>query len=356
MKLGFVLSTIAASADPFSPTSGGDWQWNSVAGTMCMNGEETGVYVKYSKTGNKNVGVYLSGGGACFNTLTCRTAASDPQPGAPGASGIFDPRSDNPLAGYNWIVVPYCTGDVHAGETESPSNFAVHRNFNGAPNLRLIMARAVDTFSGVDTIFVTGESAGGFGSVSSYVTIRSTFPDARGVLMDDSGPLLDDTALPACLQEKWRTLWALNKNLPTDCPCNNAEGNLVEAWSYAKQRYPSDSFSLISSVEDSVISTFFAFSNNNCKAKLPVGYTKLHDGLERLAETGLPVYMIPGSAHTHTSHDEFFTRRVADVNLSTWIGQLLDQSQADPSAVRPTAEDYFYEQSVNQTVSRRVVV
>jgi hypothetical protein len=309
-----------------------------------MGGEETGVYVRYSKSGNKNLGIYLYGGGACFNTLTCDLAtATDPHPGDMGEDGIFAARDDNPLNDYNWVTVPYCTGDVHAGEAESPKTWLTHRNFAGVNNLRLMLARAQATFTEVPTLFVTGESAGGFGSLASYATIRDSFPQARGVLMDDSGQIVDDEGLPVCLQQEWRQTWGLNKNLPADCPCNSDDGNLVSAWAYGRQRYPNDSFSLISSVNDAVISTFFAFGLDNCKAVLPVGYDKMHDSLERLAATGVNIFMIPGSGHTHTSHGEFYTRQVAGRYLYDWIAQLIDGSQADPETVRPTADDHVME-------------
>merc|ERR1712050_499291 len=111
---------------------------------------------------------------------------------------------------------------------------------------------------------------------------------------DDSGPILDDEALPPCLQEMWREAWNLNKNIPADCPCNNDEGNLVSIWSYGKKKYPNDSFSLISSQTDAVISTFYAFGNDNCHALLPVGFNGLYGGLKRLMGI-TSVYMIPGS-------------------------------------------------------------
>jgi hypothetical protein len=337
------LFAAAHAADPYSADAGdGSWQWNAVAGSKCMSGAETGVYVRYSKSGSKNFGIYLYGGGACFNTLTCRTATSNPHPDDPGTSGIFDARSDNPLLDYNWMAVPYCTGDVHAGEAESPSDFAVHRDFSGHSNLVLMMERATETFKNPETLFVTGESAGGFGSLASYVTMRDYYPSARGVLMDDSGPILDDTALPPCLQEKMRSLWNLNKNLPSDCPCNNDKGDLVSAWSYIAKRYPSDSFSLISSVDDKVISTFFAFSNDDCHAVLPVGYKKLYAGLQQISET-TPTYLIPGNTHTHTSSDEFFSRVVNNQSMYKWVGQLMDPNQADPSSVQPTDEDHWFE-------------
>jgi len=221
-----------------------------------------------------------------------------------------------------------------------------------------MMSYATQIFSDVDTLFITGESAGGFGALTSYATIRDFYPDARGVLMDDSGPVLDDEAIPVCLQEKWRETWNLNKNLPKECPCNNDQGDLVAAWSYGPKKYPKDSFSLISSENDATISTFFAFSNNDCHAILPVGYNKLHDGLVRLSKT-TPVYMIPGSSHTHTSSGEFFSRVVNGVNLYKWIAQLIDPNQPDPGSVQPTADDYLREVSnrnVHNEITEAIVV
>merc|ERR1712039_680329 len=93
---------------------------------------------------------------------------------------------------------------------------------------------------------------------------------------------------------------------------------------------------------DATISTFFAFSNDNCHAILPVGYNKLHDGLVRLSKT-TPVYIIPGSSHPHTSSGEFFSRSVAGVNLYKWIGQLIDPTRPDPPSVQPTQMDIWNE-------------
>lgn len=324
-----------------------------------MNGKQTGVYVRYSQNGNKNLGVYLYGGGACFNELTCTTASTkDPHPGDMGSSGIFAARSDNPLNDYNWITIPYCTGDIHLGQNEERIALA-ERRFSGANNIKLMMARAVSTFTDVGTIFVTGESAGGFGSLAAYPLIRENFPDARGVLMDDSGQVLGDEYLAPCLAEEWRQVWNLNANLPADCPCNNDEGHLDTAWAYGKQKYPGDSLSLISSINDAVISTFFAFGLDNCTKSVPIGFNKMHEGLEALASTGVNIYMIPGGGHTHTSHDEFYSRVVDGVAMNDWVAQLIDANQDDPATVRPTSEDIMMEsqeKSVPLTPNSGIIV
>jgi len=239
----------------------------------------------------------------------------------------------------------YCTGDIHLGQNVETISLA-KRRFSGAANIKLMMAKAVATFTDVETIFVTGESAGGFGSLAAYPLIRENFPSARGVLMDDSGQVLDDDNLPVCLVEEWRQVWNLNANLPADCPCNNDQGNISSAWAYGRQRWPKDSFSLISSINDAVISTFFAFGLDNCKAVLPVGYTHMHRGLKALSASGVNIYMIPGAGHTHTSHGEFYSRSVNSINMYDWMRQLLDPNQDDPATVEPTSEDIMRESMI----------
>jgi len=304
-----------------------------------MNGKETGVHIRYSKSGSNKVGIYLNGGGACFNAFTCATCASGNHPGKPGSSGIFSTDAENPLEDFNWINVPYCTGDVHLGS--AAKQFAgSHRYFNGHANLQLIVERAVASWPTVDTLFVTGESAGGFGALSAYDTFRRAWTsegrnaNIRAIMLDDSGPILDDTAIPVCLQELWRTTWNINASLPAGCPCIGDKGNIVSAWSYGRKLYPNDSFGLVSSVNDATISTFFSFGLLDCKNPLPVGYNKLEAGLKRLSASGIPVYMIPGSSHTHTSSNEFFTRTVNNVKLYQWVSQLISSS-ADPGSVIP---------------------
>lgn len=240
------VATHSAAAQGFAPAAAGAWTWNAIAGSQCMDGEETGVWIKYGPQGKAGteLGIYLSGGGACFNLETCLTAAHTAKPGAPASSGIWDTRrADNPFQNYSWIVVPYCTGDVHIGDRVARVEGAL-RHFRGKANLQLVMARAVATFSKTEVFVVTGESAGGFGAVSSYNLLRGFWPSmsTRGVLIDDSGPVLDDTALAPCLQALWRRTWDLNATLPRDCPCVGNQGNLVSVWKYARSHWPDDTF------------------------------------------------------------------------------------------------------------------
>jgi hypothetical protein len=335
-----MLSTLfSLSAQPF-PADSGDWQWVPIEGSKCIDGAETGVYVRYGKEKNASkLGVYLAGGGACFNVATCATCSKTAHPGKPGNGGIFSTSdSRNPFKDYTWISVPYCSGDVHLGDIEKRVGVEKH-TFHGRTNLGLILDRAKATFKSPSDIVLTGESAGGFGAFANFPFFRDYWPDSRAVMVDDSGPIIDDSDLASCLQKEWRSDWDVDNALPAGCPCVGQDGNMSSGWAWFKQKYPKDSIGLISSVQDSVISLFFSYGNDGCSKSLPGVYTKIYDGLKKLAAQGIPVYMIPGGEHTHTGgKSSFFTQKSDNKLLYEWVTQLVDASQPDPPSVDPKAE------------------
>ena len=382
--LARLVAIAAVAAASTNAAGAASWSWVPLKGSKCMGGEETGVWMRMGPSGNAStdLGVYLSGGGACFNLETCLAAAHTAKPAAPADTGIWDGnRTDNPFQNYSWIVVPYCTGDVHTGERTAFEDGAL-RHYHGKLNLELVMKHATSTFKPdqLQTFVVTGESAGGFGAISAYNFLRSFWPfkQTRGVLLDDSGPVLDDTALAPCLQGIWRSHWNINATLPPGCPCVGDKGGLSGIWNYvirphAKSpvffgsradgllvidghfltdclwlqtatRWPRDTFGLISSLKDSTISTFFAYGDLDCKNSIaPIGYDKLAGGLKRLSagEGGaspVSVYMISGGEHTHTgSKAEFYTKTSGGVSLLSWVGKLVGGE--NPGSVSPSSED-----------------
>ena len=110
------------------------WTFVDFPDAKCMNNTATGIGVNLNPNSDKVV-IYLQGGGACFNTLTCLTVANAGGYGASNFStdaaslpkySLFN-RDDatNPTKDWNYVYVPYCTGDVHSGNNPNgPSNRA----------------------------------------------------------------------------------------------------------------------------------------------------------------------------------------------------------------------------------------
>ncbi|MBC8170119.1 MAG: hypothetical protein H7X77_00535, partial [Anaerolineae bacterium] len=103
----------------------GHWTMFSPGGeTRCGRDTAYHFYVRPADDGNTDkLMVYFQGGGACWNALTCQTqgATFDDFVNSPPVeigfyNGIFDfENTANPAADYNFVFVPYCTGDVHVG-------------------------------------------------------------------------------------------------------------------------------------------------------------------------------------------------------------------------------------------------
>ena len=118
------------------------WTWVDFPESMCMNGEATGIGI--NPTGNRDkVLIFMQGGNACFNLASCTVTANKNGYGAGEfeadeslTSEAFDRSNpNNPFADYSYVYVPYCTGDVHAGENSDVMVGGKVRQFHGYKNM-----------------------------------------------------------------------------------------------------------------------------------------------------------------------------------------------------------------------------
>ena len=89
------------------------------------NGGSMGYGVILNPTSNKLL-IFLDGGGACFNQLTCfqnldRYSEEDFSNRIASDSSLLINRSSdqNQFKDWNMVFVPYATGDVHSGTNSS---------------------------------------------------------------------------------------------------------------------------------------------------------------------------------------------------------------------------------------------
>ncbi len=253
----------------FEVTADRTWQYVEVPGAVCANGSTLGIALNLDPSADRAV-VFLQGGGACWDVATCllldtaahlndtldeRTVLNE----ARNAGGIILDREDmeNPYRDQSYVYVPYCTGDVHVGDTatyySTPRTMATieHR---GAHNVEIILARLATTLPDLARLTMAGESAGGYGVAVNGFRARLAFPDARVDVLDDSGIIVDaDPDQWAQMMESWRP------PLPSDCPeCLERVTNLLPY--YARTMREGERFGLLASREDETIRTYFNFA------------------------------------------------------------------------------------------------
>jgi len=328
-------------------TPPGEWTWVEFEGATCMNGTPAGIGVNLHPT-SKDVVVFFQGGNACFNVVSCASTANTDGYGEVKLASeealdypIFD-RNDanNPLKDYSYVFVPYCTGDVHAGERADVKIGNKTWQFHGYTNVSKFLERIVPTFEGAKNVMVTGVSAGGFGAAYNYDQIATAFgPGVDVALIDDSGPPMSEEFVPACLQKFFVETWGLDGTLPADCADCGTNGVFMEPLlKHLASKYDGQQLGLISSEEDKTIAQFWSFGNDNCaNLNFPAEYagTKYAAGLADMrdrvaAGSSFRFFLMPGDSHVFLNEPLDTTVRDG-VTLRSWLTQAVTSDPAWPN-------------------------
>ena len=210
----------------------GAWHWVPRADTFCRDGSTTGFGVRLLPDA-KGVMIYLQGGGACYDVQSCTENSNAPIAGENfshskfnawverlGNQGVFNTTDpSNPVARWNHVYIPYCTGDLHGGAREHAAvpgipgelQFVGHRNLQN--NLKLL----VPFFSRAGDIALVGASAGGVGVLVNYPQVVHAFGGRSVVAFVDSAPIIPESTIKtSCFQRKLIETFGLQ--LPASCP------------------------------------------------------------------------------------------------------------------------------------------
>ncbi len=308
------------------------WQYFEIPGTKCLDGSPAGFSVNFNPASTK-LFVYLEGGGACFNQF-CESLFTR-SPNQPTDGGVFDRSNQaNPVRDWSWVYVPYCSGDVYAGQAETMVGNKM-RQFQGYSNITAFLERWVPSFE-LDQVLLSGSSAGGFGAAVNYAQTQRAFGEVPVALIDDSGPPMSSDVFPPCLQTLWRTTWGLDKTLIEECgdACTDTSDFISDAFDHTWSEFPAMHGGLFSSTGDQTIRTFGGYGwsggYNMCK-DIPTAVTQTvyQKGLEDFrakAMTDGPsfgTYYITGSSHTILRSASFYSTNIGSVPLTTWIGNVV---------------------------------
>lgn len=153
--------------------------------TKCLDGTKAGYYYAPSTNGSDVWLIFIEGGGACWDTVSCagrindRLGSSDywDKDGKKGPPENSQKKSDNPRFHFvNMVFIPYCTGDVHSGTLAKPGAdglwFSGHRNFG----FIIKMLKFKTDIDQASRILLTGASAGGVGVINNVDYLAEQFP------------------------------------------------------------------------------------------------------------------------------------------------------------------------------------
>lgn len=243
-------------------------KWYRVT-TSDMKTSEGDRYRAFFKKGSENkVLIYFAGGGVSVNEETARDDTYNTKEVAidmlanvtMNMGGLASEVEGSPFENWSIILFPYATGDFHAGtgefrytDTDGKEKILYHNGYvNYSEAMKMVMN--MSGLDNIDTVLVTGYSAGGFGAaLLSDDVFTNYFPNAesKNVLVDASLLLNDDWHNIA--MDVWQTPKEISdklvsNNLTLDClaslhekygedihllfDCSTRDGDLAKVQNY----------------------------------------------------------------------------------------------------------------------------
>jgi hypothetical protein len=218
------------------------WAWVPFGNAYCANGTTTGIGV--SRAASTRLLIYLQGGGACWSAATCYGSnppvsfttgygasnfdtASNSTSLLAEPGGFFDrDAKTNPFRNDTYVFVPYCTGDLHAGNNIVAYD-ATHTAWHvGYANMTAYLDWLVRLLPSVTRVTLVGSSAGGYGALINWAQTQNAFGAVRVDMIDDSGtPVPNQLLAPTNdMWEKMLASWNLPATLPPNCPACLTDG------------------------------------------------------------------------------------------------------------------------------------
>jgi hypothetical protein len=213
------------------------------------------------------------------------------------------------------IYIPHCTGDVYAGNSQLKNSSGKTMYFHGHKNMRAFLSRIAATFTKVKEVYISGSSAGGFGSSMNWWLAQEYFGNIKVHLLNDSGPPFDPK--PG-RYETWVKAWKLVT--PTGCTdCDKSISNILTHYEkifLAKGH----KMGFLSYDRDQVIRLFFNhldLKGDDFKADL---YT-LYDRLDKTQNTHY--FGMAGTSHTMMGGAKTLSNK-SGVVLGDWIKWMVE--------------------------------
>lgn len=243
-------------------------KWYRVT-TSEMKTSEGDRYRAFFKKGSENkVLIYFAGGGVSINEEMARNDTYNTSEIAidvlanvtMNMGGLASEVDGSPFENWSIILFPYATGDFHAGtgefhytDTDGKEKILYHNGYvNYSETMKMVMEKA--GLDNIDTVLVTGYSAGGFGAaLLSDDVFTNYFPnvESKNILVDASLLLNDDWHSIAT--DVWQTPKEISdklvsNNLTLDCfvslhekygedihllfDCSTRDGDLAKVQNY----------------------------------------------------------------------------------------------------------------------------
>jgi hypothetical protein len=224
-------------------------------------------------------------------------------------------HENSPVKDWNSIFVPYCDGSVHMGDhgADYDQDGEIDYWHWGLHSTSAAVVLAKQLYPDAEKIYITGCSAGGYGTFIALMLIRFQYPEAEIFVMNESGPGLTNPKD----KETWemiKSTWNIDNMLPEDC--ESCDGQQIYLYDWMLRYDQKLKIGLYSSYEDEVISEEFLKMNpRKYKKHLKSSSGKINSAYPEKFKR----FFIKGNSHCV----EDFEHEIKGTSLNEWIGQLI---------------------------------
>jgi hypothetical protein len=277
-----------------------------------------------------NLLVYFQGGGACWDATTCAPGSGyyDSSVTAEDSPmnyrfGIFDlNNSKNPFKEYSMLFIPACTGDVHWGDNVKTHQGAdgqaftiYHKGFvNGSTALQWAYAN----IAAPESVFVTGGSGGGVGSVAFAPYIIQHYSQSKVIQLDDSYAMVFDQ--PIDLQSEFRAHDNFPDWIPALTEIQPGQFRMADYYAAIANYYADHIFAQYNALHDSTQVSFYMALGGEAgefEKDFEASLESIHARAQNFRS-----YTASGNEHEILSLTTFYTKQDDGVLFRDWVADL----------------------------------
>lgn len=305
------------------------WALNPTAGeTVCADGSPF-QFITRQNINNRQLVIYFQTGGACWDAESCGPNSSlydrSVEPTELNMyGGIFDfSNPENPVTNYDFVFIPYCTGDLHTGNAEVTYTANHGRQFTiqhrGAINVRAVLDWVYAQYPTLDRVVIIGTSGGAIGSIFFTDEIVSHYPTAHAVQYGDG--------LVGVMPDGWdgTTVWNSRANLPpelqtalADVPADQFIPTLYQA---TAAQHPGLPLATYTTAADAFQIVYYNVAGGDVREWAAA----MNSQLETL-HTSIPTFrsfVESGTRHTVLALPDFYTAQEAGVRVRDWSADFI---------------------------------
>lgn len=296
----------------------------------------------------RNLLLFFQGGGVCLSKETCnfifntQVEEKTGQPlfqytAMPGRNGFLSEDDDrNPFHGWTKVVVIYCTGDVHLGNTTIEDKDEKDIHLNGATNTRAVLQWVYHNIPNPRQIFLAGSSAGAIGAQLWSQQVFRHYPGViQKTFLSDSFPGFSSPGQGSFMQ--FFRACPLFTSPTFRQACDDETLEMSDVSRSITREFPQVPYAYLHTKSDEVQRMFYCvgmYRNDIWTALAKIrscispenyylGVQSVINSYTRLEpENNVVSYVVDGQDHVILPMANFYTTSVNDVALRDWVAQL----------------------------------